>query len=82
MAEKRKDALEAPNKNQLQNITVDVSNQDVNYIPPWKLNVMLKYVSRILSQLTAIPNWLVNYDDIEFILKTALDSVKKARIEK
>ena len=40
---------------------------------------MMKYASKIINQLVSIPNWLVNYDDIEFILEIVTNAIKKAR---
>lgn len=41
---------------------------------------MMKYASKIINQLVSIPNWLVSYDDIEFILEIVTNAIKKARV--
>lgn len=64
---------------QFHNITLELPEQGLNAIQPYKLNVMMKYASKIINQLVSIPNWLVNYDDIEFILEIVTNAIKKAR---
>ena len=61
------------------NITPELPEQGLNAIQPYKLNVMMKYASKIINQLVSIPNWLVSYDDIEFILEIVTNAIKKAR---
>lgn len=57
----------------------ELPEQGLNAIQPYKLNVMMKYASKIINQLVSIPNWLVSYDDIEFILEIVTNAIKKAR---
>mgnify|MGYP000003182099 FL=1 len=64
---------------QFHNITPELPEQGLNAIQPYKLNVMMKYASKIINQLVSIPNWLVSYDDIEFILEIVTNAIKKAR---
>lgn len=64
---------------QFHNITPELPEQELNAIQPYKLNVMMKYASKIINQLVSIPNWLVSYDDIEFILEIVTNAIKKAR---
>lgn len=64
---------------QFHSITPELPEQGLNAIQPYKLNVMMKYASKIINQLVSIPNWLVSYDDIEFILEIVTNAIKKAR---
>lgn len=64
---------------QFHNITPELPEQELNAIQPYKLNVMMKYASKIINQLVSIPNWLASYDDIEFILEIVMNAIKKAR---
>ena len=64
---------------QFHNITPELPEQGLSAIQPYKLNVMMKYASKIINQLVSIPNWLVSYDDIEFILEIITNAIKKAR---
>lgn len=72
---------DAPKSAEIQfyNITPELPEQGLNAIQPYKLNVMMKYASKIINQLVSIPNWLVSYDDIEFILEIVTNAIKKAR---
>ena len=78
MKDIKKDTQESA-KIQFHNITPELPEQELNAIQPYKLNVMMKYASKIINQLVSIPNWLVSYDDIEFILEIVTNAIKKAR---
>ena len=78
MKDIKKDTQESA-KIQFHNITPELPEQGLNVIQPYKLNVMMKYASKIINQLVSIPNWLVSYDDIEFILEIVTNAIKKAR---
>lgn len=78
MKDIKKDTQESA-KIQFHNITPELPEQRLNAIQPYKLNVMMKYASKIINQLVSIPNWLVSYDDIEFILEIVTNAIKKAR---
>lgn len=67
---------------QLDSITIREEMQAPEYIQPFKLSIMFKYANKIINQLVSIPDWLVNYDDIEFILEMVLDAVRKAKVKK
>jgi hypothetical protein len=74
----KKDAPESANI-QFHSITPELPEQGLNAVQPYKLNVMMKHASKIINQLVSIPNWLVSYDDIEFILEIVTNAIKKAR---
>lgn len=78
MKDIKKDTQESA-KIQFHNITPELPELGLNAIQPYKLNVMMKYASKIINQLVSIPNWLVSYDDIEFILEIVTNAIKKAR---
>ena len=71
----KKDAPESANI-QFHSITPELPEQGLNAVQPYK---MMKHASKIINQLVSIPNWLVSYDDIEFILEIVTNAIKKAR---
>lgn len=60
-------------------ITEDLVSENKKGIQPYKLSCMIKTAAKITEMMTKIPDFLVTYDDIEFILDIVQAAVRKAR---
>lgn len=48
-------------------------------ITPYKLEMLMKAATKIIGTLTNIPNFMVSYDDMEFVLDVVASAIKRAR---
>ncbi len=59
--------------------TIKSNIQPQNNIPPYKLAYMMKITYQIVDKLANVPMFMMTYSDIEFVLETIMDAVKKAK---
>lgn len=48
-------------------------------IPPYRLAALSKYANAFLKQFENMGTWEITYIEIEFVLETLLDMVRRAR---
>lgn len=60
-------------------VTDDLISDNRKGIQPYKLNCMMKTAAKVTDMLTKIPEFMVTYDDIEFILDIVQAAVKRAK---
>ena len=76
----KNDAESAELKNQLHlNINGPEVQEEIRNIPPWKLAILFKLAEKFMNQLANQPTWLISNYEVEFILQTMLDTVRRAR---
>ena len=80
--QKRKnDAESAELKNQLNCKTVceNLQEKSADRIPPYRLAALSRYANNFLKQFESIGTWEISYAEIEFVLETLLDMIRRAR---
>lgn len=48
-------------------------------IPPYRLAALSKYTNNFLKQFESMGRWEITYIEIEYVLETLLDMVRRAR---
>lgn len=46
---------------------------------PYKLSILMKEADKIITRCANIPQWLISFDEMEFLLEMVLDAVRKAK---
>lgn len=57
-----------------------VTEEELKKIPPWKLNEMMKLVTKISGIVLTPSTYLTSYDDAEFVLNQVWDAIQEARM--
>lgn len=57
-----------------------ISDEEMRKIPPWKLNEMMKLVTKISGIVLTPSTYLTSYDDAEFVLSQVWDAIQEARL--
>ncbi len=61
-------------------VTEDLLSENKKTIQPYKLSCMMKTAAKVTDMLTKIPEFMVTYDDIEFILDVVQAAVRRAKV--
>lgn len=48
-------------------------------ITPYKLSILMKQAQKIVNQCASVPQWLISYEEMEFLLEMVLDAIKKTK---